>query len=170
MILAVDVHYDSSRAFVAGVAFDHWPDPEPRCAYTSSVEHVSGYVPGRFYERELPCILQLLEEHQLRPDCIVIDGYVYLDGFSKPGLGKHLYEALHRKTRVIGVAKNPFDAIPDECRLFRGNSERPLYITCAGEPLNRCKEWIASMHGTPRYPDLLKQVDLLSRMQAKRPA
>jgi deoxyribonuclease V len=165
MILAVDVNYDNSHAVAAGVAFDRWADPAPHSSYTSFIENVSSYVPGQFYKRELPCILQLLAEHDLKPDYILVDGYVYLDGCSKPGLGKYLYDALNGKTRVVGVAKNPFNSISDEYCLYRGVSSKPLYITCAGEALSRCKQMVASMHGKHRYPEMLRQVDRISRAQ-----
>ena len=167
VILAVDVHYDNSHAVAAGVAFNRWTDPVPCATYLSFIENVSSYVPGQFYKRELPCILQLLAEHDLNPEYILVDGYVYLDGCSKPGLGSYLYDALNRKTPVIGVAKKPFDSISDEYRLYRGASRRPLYITCVGEALPRCRQMVASMHGSHRYPDLLRQVDQISRARRK---
>lgn len=49
---------------------------------------------------------KLLSKHNLKPDCIIVDGFVHLED-DKPGLGKHLYDALNGKVRVIGVAKNP---------------------------------------------------------------
>jgi deoxyribonuclease V len=148
------------------VAFDDWADKAPCASYASSVDNVGAYIPGQFYRRELPCILRLLTEHSLSPEYILIDGYVYLDGFARPGLGRHLYDALQHRVKIIGVAKNPFDSIPDECRLYRGGSKRPLYITCAGEALPVCKQFVASMHGSHRYPDLLKQVDRISRTKS----
>ncbi len=162
-ILAVDVHYDNDRAVVAGVAFDNWDDQAPRSCFVSSVGKVSGYTSGQFYRRELPCILQLIEEHNLRPEYILIDGYVYLDGHSVPGLGRHLFDALHGKVKVIGVAKTPFGAITGEYRVFRGGSRKPLYVTCAGEQLAVARRLIVSMSGSHRCPDLLKHVDRLSR-------
>ena len=107
MILAVDVDYRGTTASVAGIAFQHWQDSEPTSIYQSQVDNIADYVPGSFYKRELPCILTLLREHDLKPDVIMIDGYVYLDGKHQPGLGKHLYDALDGRTIIIGVAKKP---------------------------------------------------------------
>lgn len=162
-ILAVDVYYDVDRAIVAGIVFDDWADQASRASCISSVEKVSDYVPGQFYRRELPCILQLIEEHNLMPEYILVDGYVYLDGHSVPGLGRHLFDALQGKVKVIGVAKKPFGSIAKEYRVFRGGSRKPLYVTCAGEQLSVARRLVASMSGSHRYPDLLKQVDRLSR-------
>lgn len=99
LILAIDVQYDKTNGLVAGVALKSWTDASPSNIYVSKIENVDDYLPGQFYQRELPCIFKLLNEHSLRPEYIVVDGYVYLDGCSKPGLGKHLYDALHCMAR-----------------------------------------------------------------------
>lgn len=163
MILAVDVHYENTTAVVAGIGFARWTDKAPETSYVSTIEQTGGYIPGQFYKRELPCILRLLDEHQLSPTHILIDGYVYLDGHSRPGLGKHLYDALSGKVKIIGVAKNPFKGIPAEYTLYRGSSAKPLYITCAGMMPTEAKSRIAAMHGPYRIPTLLKTVDQLCR-------
>ena len=38
------------------------------------------YEPGRFYRRELPCLLTALEAITARPATVIMDGYVWLDG------------------------------------------------------------------------------------------
>lgn len=163
MILAVDVHYSNDTAVVAGVLFSSWESEAAEHVYSSLVSNVADYEPGKFYKRELPCILQLLHEHGLAPECIVIDGYVFLDGVSRPGVGKYLYDALHARTPVVGVAKRPFRGIPDKYQLFRGNSTRPLYVTAAGMPVELAKQHIQDMHGKHRIPELLKKTDRLCR-------
>jgi deoxyribonuclease V len=94
---------------------------------------------------------------------VIIDGYVYLDGHSRPGLGKYLHDALCGKVKIIGVAKNPFKGITGEYELYRGLSTKPLHITCAGMTLAEAKSRIAAMHGSYRIPTLLKTVDQLCR-------
>ena len=163
MILAVDVHYYNKHAVVAGVGFECWNDQDPKYHYVSAIDQTEDYMPGEFYRRELPCILKLLNEHELSPTYILIDGYVYLDGYSRPGLGKYLYEALSGKVKVIGVAKNPFKGITGEYELYRGSSKKPLYVTCIGEELPDAKAQIAAMYGAHRVPVLLKAVDQLCR-------
>jgi deoxyribonuclease V len=163
VILAVDVNYRAGQAVIAGVAFKHWPDGEIQASYISILEVVEDYTPGSFYKRELPCILKLLSEYQLAPATILIDGYVYLDGSSRPGLGRHLYDALEHKVMIIGVAKKPFKGISARYQVFRGSSSRPLYVTCAGIELGTAKQRIMSMHGHYRIPTMLKKVDQLSR-------
>ncbi|UCB54813.1 MAG: endonuclease V [Thiotrichales bacterium] len=163
MILAVDVHYENNTAVAAGVVFDHWEADAVSAIYVTHIDQVDDYVPGRFYQRELPCILQLLNRYRLAPDTIVIDAYVYLDGSATPGLGWYLYQALQRKVIITGVAKNPFKGITDEYEVYRGQSSRPLYVTCAGEQLSDAKKHVRVMSGAHRFPALLRQVDQISR-------
>ncbi|MGD8999162.1 MAG: endonuclease V [Granulosicoccaceae bacterium] len=163
MILAVDVHYADDSALVAGVLFNSWQSESAQHEYTSMVSKVADYEPGNFYKRELPCILRLLREHGLEPDCIVIDGYVFLDGSSSPGLGKHLYDALNATTPVVGVAKKPFKGIAEKHQVFRGASTRPLYVTAVGMPIEEAKLHVQGMYGKSRIPELLKRADQLCR-------
>jgi len=162
-LLAVDVAYQSAKAVVAGVLFRDWGDESGEAVFISELQEVPDYVSGAFYQRELPCILKLLKDHQLDPGCIVVDGYVYLDGVARAGLGKYLYDALQARVSVIGVAKKPFKGIPSQCELFRGCSTKPLFITAAGLDLTQAKYCIANMHGPYRLPTLLKEVDRLCR-------
>ena len=163
MILAVDVDYQESSAKVAGVAFRDWSDHEAQQVFVSRVEGVAEYEPGRFYKRELPCILSLLREHDLSPDVIVIDGFVYLDGVGAPGLGKHLYDSLGGEVAVVGVAKRAFRDIDERFALYRGESKNPLYITAEGIDLHRARKAIEQMDGEHRNPTLLKKADQACR-------
>ena len=163
VILAVDVHYTGEHAVAAGVVFDDWADDAIRSSHVSFIDRVSAYEPGYFYKRELPCILELINEHHLAPDYILIDGYVYLDGHASPGLGSYLYDALQHRAKIIGVAKNRFRGTADECAVYRGGSKRPLYVTCAGMQLSTARKRVQSMSGSHRYPALLKRVDQICR-------
>lgn len=164
MILAVDVRYEDKCAVVAGVLFSNWRDATPERELLTTIPIPADYQPGQFYKRELPCILKLIEENDLRPEYVVVDGFVYLDGAKRPGLGKHLYDALHGKVAVIGVAKSHFFGIGQEYEVFRGGSNKPLYVTAVGVELDFAKVLIRSMHGHHRIPTLLKRVDLKSRL------
>ena len=57
---------------------------------SARIDGTDEYVPGEFYKRELPCIIKLLDLVEEHIDCIIIDGFVYLDGDTRPGLGKHI--------------------------------------------------------------------------------
>ncbi len=163
MILAVDVDYNNENALIAGITFSHWRDEKETAVYKSQITNIEAYEPGNFYRRELPCILELIKEHTLKPEIVVIDGFVWLDGTSRPGLGAHLYSALGNMTPVIGVAKKSFAGIPPEYALLRGKSNKPLYITCSGIELESALLNIKTMAGKYRLPTLLKKVDRLCR-------
>lgn len=163
MLLAVDVNYKDDEAFAAGVAFNKWTDDIPVFEITARLKGVNAYIPGSFYLRELPVILELIKHLNEKPDVIIIDGYVWLGSERKDGLGGYLYKALGGKAAVIGVAKSAFKDMPEELKLCRGKSKRPLYITSAGVVENMAKTFIAQMHGPNRIPELLKRADRLSR-------
>jgi deoxyribonuclease V len=167
VIFATDVHYTATRAIAAGVAFEDWSAAQPTNAFVSTLDGARAYRSGNFYERELPCLLHLLRESGVRPRIILIDGYVYLDGHSLPGLGWHLFNALEGRTKVVGVAKTPFIGIGEEFHVFRGASSRPLYVTCVGEDLAIAKAGVRAMSGRHRIPSILKRVDQICRGEAK---
>jgi deoxyribonuclease V len=130
---------------------------------TDRVEKPAAYEPGRFYRRELPALLSVVEKLLDRPDIIMIDGYVWLGQESDPGLGAYLYQALGGSSAVIGVAKTLFKEGPAVRGIRRGASVRPLYVTAAGMDLNEAAERVVQMHGKFRIPTLLKKVDRLCR-------
>ncbi len=166
MILATDVQYIDGKGFAAGVLFENWDSCSPVGEFISEIVTDEVYIPGQFYKRELPCILKLLNEHALSPDVIIIDGYVFLDGVTRPGLGKYLYDALDGKISIVGVAKKAFAGIGSEFSVLRAKSENPLYITVIGYSLNSAKENVLNMCGEHRIPSLLKRADQLCRETA----
>lgn len=157
MIACFDAAYGDVSAVVAGVLFRDWADAAPIAERTLRIEHVEPYVPGQFYRRELPCILQLLRAAAWQPRILIVDGYVSLG--DKPGLGAHLHDAVGGI--VIGVAKTRFgDAgLP----LLRGASKTPLYVTAAGMDAAEAAAHIKEMHGASRIPTMLKRADSLAR-------
>lgn len=166
MKLAVDVDYREDKAVAAGLLFSDWQSCEAEHKWTVTLSEVRRYEPGQFYKRELPCILALLKKIDPLPDIILIDGYVHLGEDQKPGLGKHLYQALDGACGVIGVAKSRFRGTPAETELTRRGSRRPLYVTSLGIPQEKAKRFIEDMCGDARIPLLLKEVDQLSRGEA----
>ena len=163
MILAIDVDYRANeKAKAAGLLFNDFKDDMPVKIITKIVEGVKPYEPGQFYKRELPCILALLEELSELPECIIVDGYVHLND-NKKGLGAYLFEALGQKVKVIGVAKNAYNKIADNTRVFRGKSKKPLFVTSIGIDQNKAKEYIQEMAGKFRNPSLLKEADRICR-------
>lgn len=168
-ILAMDVHYADTSAQIAGVIFADWNDAVAMSHHLAHADNVASYQSGQFYKRELPLLLQLIQQHRLEPDIIVVDGYVFLDGVARAGLGKYLFDALAGDVAIIGVAKNRFEGLPDSYAVWRGSSKRPLFVTSVGIAVEEAKAAINTMHGAHRLPTLLKLVDSLARADALQP-
>jgi len=97
------------------------------------------------------------------PSTIVIDGYVTLNSEGRKGLGAHLSDALEGAIPVIGVGKTAFQGSLHAAEVYRGTSQRPLYVTASGIRKETAAASIKSMHGAHRIPALLKLADQLSR-------
>ena len=83
-----------------------------------------------------------------------------LDEEGRYGLGAYLYEALGKEVPIIGVAKKHFKTNGKQVReVYRGQSQKPLYVTSIGLPLAEASQNIVEMHGAYRIPDLLKILD-----------
>ncbi len=162
-LAAVDVGYSGKEALAAAVFFSRWEQAEEDQACQCRITGIASYKPGEFYLRELPCILSVLEKAEFLPNLIIVDGYVWLDETERPGMGAHLYEALHRQCAIIGVAKKCFFRGSNVAELIRGRSRKPLFVTSVGVNLEEAAQNIRSMHGQHRIPTLLKKADRLSR-------
>jgi deoxyribonuclease V len=158
MKLAIDVHFDGEGARAAAVAFDAWDAPEASRTYTSLVPHIEKARAGELDLRKLPCIIQLLREHALEPDLVVIDGFVDLDAQETPGLGRHLYHALGGRAAIIGVSKSANPALSSQFEVAREEEARPLLVTSVGIDIGAAKAGLRAMHGRKRVPTLLKLV------------
>ncbi|MCB9235632.1 MAG: endonuclease V [Bacteroidia bacterium] len=166
MILATDVYYYEKSAKAVGMLLE-WEGSEEIEILVAEIPGVEfgEYAPGEFYKRELPCLLELLKQVDLKAiDGIVVDGHIYAGGPDKPGLGARLYEALGEKIPVIGVAKSSFRGNGETVvEVFRGKSKNPLYVSALGIPKERAAAWIQNMKGEHRMPVLLKKLDGLTR-------
>ncbi len=163
MIYALDVDYNGNEnAHVACIGFNKWGDDKPCYEKIDFIESIEPYESGSFFKRELPCLLEALKNLS-DIECVVVDGYVWLEETTHYGLGMYLYDALDKKVPIIGVAKNKFNNTPLSCELLRGESSKPLYISSVGMELETAKEFVAQMHGKYRFPSLLKRVDSLCR-------
>jgi deoxyribonuclease V len=167
MLACIDVDYDErgprgTRARAACVVFANWTAGTPATEHLREIDAVPDYVPGRFFERELPCALAVLEQITQALELVIVDGYVVLDATGKLGMGGHLYAALAGQVPVIGVAKNPFAGAP-AIEVCRGDSARPLYVTAIGVDPRAAADDVRRMHGKFRLPTMLKRVDRLCR-------
>jgi deoxyribonuclease V len=162
MIAAFDVQYLNDDATTACVCFDNWTDSVSTQDFVETTHNIAPYESGKFYKRELPCLISLLNKHNLQPEIIVIDGYVWLDE-NRMGLGGHLYNELNGEIPVVGVAKTKFKTHSKVKEVFRGNSQTPLYVSSVGIDLKEAVQNVEKMHGEFRLPTLLKKVDQLCR-------
>jgi deoxyribonuclease V len=163
MKLAIAVHFDGAQAQAAAVAFDAWDAPEATKTYLSHIAHVEKAARGELDLRELPCVMQLLREHRLEPELILIDGFVHLDADETPGLGQHLFHALGSITPVVAVSKTARPGLPTQFEVMREEETRPLIVTCAGVDIGAAKARLRAMHGRKRVPTLLKLVARLAK-------
>lgn len=165
MVLALDVHYkDDGSAKSVGILFN-WNDIQPKEILIEYINETDEYIPGEFYKRELPCLLKIIEKVNINDlEAIVIDGYVYIDNEKGFGLGGYLWKALNKQIPVIGVAKNFYHGNTEIIhQIYRGKSKKPLYISSVGFELNVASDFIMRMPGEFRIPDLLKQLDIVTK-------
>ena len=165
--IAIDTFYTSDNAYTVGVIFSKWTDREPLEIIRSQIVPPFPYVPGQFYKRELPCILDLLKGITLSEfDTILIDGYIWLrdnSGEILEGLGSHLWDALPKTSglSLVGVAKSKFGKSEEiSAPIIRGTGITPLYVQAVGKLGNReAGELVRGMYGANKLPYLLHLLD-----------
>ena len=64
---------------------------------------------------------------------------------------------------MIGIAKTAYRGSTFAVHVARGESARPLFVTCLGLDPQNAARLVASMHGAHRRPTLLTAVDHLAR-------
>lgn len=163
MKAVLDAHYENNKAMVSCVIFDSWPDSKPQKIIRVVVPCMAQYRPGRFYERELPCLMSVLHRANQAFKTIVIDGYVHLMADIGKGLGVHLYESLPYSSVIVGVAKNPLKVAEHFLPIYRGRSRKPLFVSAIGCPVEQAAQSILRMHGPYRIPTLVKLADQYAR-------
>lgn len=163
MKLVVAVHFDGAQANAAAVAFDAWDAAEPLKTYVSLIAPVEKAVRGAVDLREVSCVMQLLREHGLTPELLLIDGFVHLDTDETPGVGRHLYEALGGSIPVVGVSKKSLPGLSAQSEVLREDEAPPLVVTCAGIDIGAAKVRLRSMHGRKRVPTLMKLAARLAK-------
>ena len=164
---AVDVHYPASGgARAALVTAGDLAFSQVLTETTAFVPDVAPYVPGQFYQRELPPLRAVLAG-VTGIELLVIDGYVDLAPDGRPGLGAYVHEEL--AVPVIGVAKTPYAAATHAVPVLRGQAARPLYVTAAGLPATDAAAIVQRMSGEFRLPEALRHVDALARGKTPNP-
>lgn len=164
-LVIVDVDYRPTVAVAVAIVAPTWNAPAPIETRIARIFDVEPYRPGAFFQRELPCILQVLSLVQSPFQAVVIDGYVELDASGRPGLGGYLHARLSENIVVVGVAKTAFHGSSFAIPVFRGSSQKPLFVTSRGIKKELAATLVHQMHGEHRLPTLIKQVDSLTRRQ-----
>jgi deoxyinosine 3'endonuclease (endonuclease V) len=181
--IAIDTYYYKDRAKTVGVIFENWEDPDPIEIISTWSSSFGPYIPGEFYKRELPCIMDLLNQIPdiLDYDVIILDGLARLPGSIEEGLGLHLEKELDKKypnfrnshptsptmiygPAIMGVAKTKFKGVEEDtgtCKVLRGEAKTPLYTNTTWMKMSSAgaAECLKKMHGPYRIPTLLKLLD-----------
>lgn len=164
MIILIDVDYreKAAKGHAAGLLSETPFESQADRIITAVVEDVDAYQPGQFYRRELKCIDEVLKKTDIGEiEIIFIDGYADF-GTDKLPLGAYVYKEY--QIPVIGIAKNPFKGcVLKDTEVLRGNSSKPLYVTCQGVEIARAKDIVRNMAGDYRLPDLVKITDHAAR-------
>lgn len=175
MIIAFDTYYYNGYSYTVGGVFESWKDTKVKYFITSKREIIDAeYKPGELYKRELPCIMQCLKMIDLdEVNVIIVDGFVWLSENGKDriqGLGMHLSNALmneynRQDITIVGIAKNPYKCeIPSCIGILRGESSKPLWITCSEYYLTeKYAALVKHMVGGYRIPYIIKSVDTKTR-------
>lgn len=163
MIACFDVHYFEDHTNAAAVVFNDWSDREPIESLVIRCDAADKYVAGKFYQRELVPLMNIINQLNHPIETFVLDAYCHLGEAGSPGLGHFVREQLPNDSNVIGVAKNQFRDTNHAVKLLRGKSTRPLYVTSIGINYQTAANFIKSMHGPNRIPMLLKMVDRMAR-------
>lgn len=160
MVVALDVNYRGSTAKSVAVLFD-WSNATASKFFFCNLKKVEDYIPGQFYKRELPCLLEVLKHADLNNvNAIIVDGYVYIDDKNTYGLGGHLWKALYEKIPIIGVAKTKFyNNKNNVVEVYRGSSKNPIFVSSIGIDILLAANHIKNMAGAYRIPAVLKQLD-----------
>lgn len=164
MILAIDVHYRIEEAKAVGILFN-WDSIFPIKVVNLTVKDIKAYVPGEFYRRELPCLIEIINNIDTNNiEAIIVDGHIFIDNELNFGLGGKLWQALNEKIPVIGVAKTSFFQNKETVvEIYRGKSDKPLYVSSIGIDVNFAASKVKGMAGEFRIPSLLKELDVLTK-------
>ncbi len=169
--LFVDAAYFKQKAVTVATTTHPQDTGKIISCYTSFRNGVARYEPGKFYKRELPCIMKVLGLVKEPLKTIFIDAHVWLSP-AHPGLGAHLFNAIGKKIPVIGMAKKGFamQEKTDEMlvkRVYRGKSKHPLHVTAAGIDLDQAAQVVQRLCGSFRIPYAMKKSHSLARCKLR---
>ncbi|MFK4085963.1 deoxyribonuclease V [Kribbella sp. NPDC020789] len=177
--VGLDVQYDGDRLAAAVVVLDWETLAEADRAVVRGITAFP-YVPGLFAFREVPALLDALEQLTVTPDLLACDGH----GIAHPrrfGLAAHL--GVLTGIPSIGIAKTAFVGTHGEPAISRGSTAelvlddevvgavvrtqdgvKPLYVS-VGHRVSLPTAISHALHLTPRYrlPETTRAADRLCR-------
>ncbi|MBE9186497.1 deoxyribonuclease V [Microcoleus sp. LEGE 07076] len=179
-VAGVDVGYDSANSVsLAAVTVLSFPDLQLQQQSVIRSATAFPYVPGFLSFREVPAVLEALENISLKPDLILCDG----QGLAHPrrfGLACHL--GVLTGIATIGVAKTRFVGEHSEVGIERGSWQplleegsivgaalrtqtgvKPMYVSI-GHRINLISAIEYVLRCTPRYrlPETTRSADRLT--------
>lgn len=179
LVAGLDVAYDGDRLAAAVVVLD-WDTLAEVDRAVVLGETTFPYVPGLFAFREVPALLQALEQLSTEPDLLVCDG----QGLAHPRrLGLACHVGVLTGIPAIGAAKTAFVGTHAEPGLTRGDSAellldgevvgsvlrtqdnvKPVYVS-TGHRITLPTATSHILHLTPTYrlPETTRAADHLSR-------
>ncbi|MCW1968987.1 MAG: endonuclease V [Anaerolineae bacterium] len=166
MYFSCDVQYEQKIGYAAGICFQRLQSQSVDFVVTAILQPVAEYKPGEFYQRELPCLIELIKKLETLPKIIFIDGYVWLQN-DQLALGGRLYEYLDRKVIVIGIAKSFLRIAGENISMYYKSSHRPIYISAAGLSLDDAMQCVKEMPYQGHLPLMMKYADIAARNLCK---
>lgn len=164
MVVIIDADYneETRMGHVAGVVADNILAEKEECILTAIVHDIEDYIPGQFYRRELQSVEAIIKQMNLSEiDLIVVDGYAD-SGTEEHALGTFVFDKYH--IPVIGIGKNKYErCILDNLEVYRGESQKPLFVTSKGMDNEKAKELVKNMSGKYRFPYFVKFADNRAR-------
>lgn len=164
MVVVIDADYneETRQGHVAGIVAKDILAEKEEYIITSIVSNIGDYIPGQFYKRELQSVESIISKMDKKDiEMIVIDGYAD-SGTKEHALGTFVYEEYN--IPVIGIGKNKYDrCILENLEVYRGESNKPLYVTSKGIDNEKAKELVKHMAGDFRLPYFVKYADNRAR-------
>jgi len=163
-IAILDLHTNSTGGAIAAcVVLRSFDSPESIEERTVMLRPVAPSA-RRPFEREVSVLRAALDAVETDIQVAVIDGYVWLDGTTRPGPGAHLHQALGESIPVLGVARVRLDGgRPGALEVARGRATSPLFVTSVGFPPQLVGKLVQAMHGRGRIPWAMARAAALSR-------
>lgn len=172
-ICAADVAYDDTTAYCSAVVMSMSGAMLEHAAVASTIEHP--YVPGFLMLREAPPILATLRRLKTRYDLLLVDGHGRLHP-RRAGIACYLGVKLDKP--CIGVAKsllcgteNADGSVELDGQVLGhaiGSGKNRLYVSVGHKVTLAKAVSLAKELGKGGMPEVLKQADIMSKMQKRK--